>query len=263
MRILITGGEGYIGKSLQKGLSHYRVDVTSRTDLDLTDKEATNKWFRNKYYDVVIHTAISGGSRQKTDTSEVVYNNLQMFYNLYDNRENFSKFIHFGSGAEIYNDTSYYGLSKRVINQIIEITPAFYNFRIFGVFDENELSTRFIKANILRNIVKKALIIHQNMRFDFFYMKDLISLVDSYITSSSSKLPKVLECCYSRKYTLLDIAEMINNIGEDPSPINFSRNGRAEDYIGYNSPEVIKMVGLEQGIINTYNKLNENNGSIQ
>ena len=101
MKILITGGNGYIAKALAKGLSQYNITSITRQDFDLTDRESTNKWFDGKHFDTVIHTAIKGGSRLKTDDGDVFYQNLQMFYNLYYNKAHFDKFIHFGSGAEL------------------------------------------------------------------------------------------------------------------------------------------------------------------
>ena len=149
MNILITGGNGYIAKSLAKGLNQHNITTITRQDFDLTDIESTNKWFKNKYFDVVIHTAVKGGSRLKQDTGDTFYQNLQMFYNLYYNKHCFGKFIHFGSGAELNSPTDPYGLSKKIINELIKPEPGFYNIRIFAVFDENELDTRFIKTNIL------------------------------------------------------------------------------------------------------------------
>ena len=81
MKILITGGNGYIAKSLSKKLDN--VTLITRKDFDLTDRTSTNKWFQNKYFDIVIHTAISGGSRLQKDDSDVFYQNIQMNYQIY------------------------------------------------------------------------------------------------------------------------------------------------------------------------------------
>ena len=148
MNILITGGNGYIAKSLTLGLGDYNITSITRNDFDLTNRSSTDAWFKEKYFDVVIHTAIEGGSRLKQDDSSVFYNNLQMFYNLYYNKSHFNKFIYFGSGAELENPSDPYGLSKKIINDLIKYEFGFFNIRIFGVFDENELNTRFIKSSI-------------------------------------------------------------------------------------------------------------------
>ena len=73
MNILITGGNGYIAKSLANEWDN--VTSITRKDFDLIDREATNNWFKGKYFDVVIHTAIKGGSRLQKDDSNVFYQN--------------------------------------------------------------------------------------------------------------------------------------------------------------------------------------------
>lgn len=256
MKILITGGNGYIAKSLSKGLweSSSKLDITliTRQDFDLTDREATNKWFKGKYFDAVIHTAIKGGHRLTPDSGEVFYQNLQMFYNLYYNKHHFNKLIHFGSGAELGQPFTPYGLSKKIINDLIQSELGFYNIRIFGVFDKNELDTRFIKSNIKRYINKEPIIIHQNKHMDFFYMKDLVFLVDYYI--KENHLPKVAECSYQEKYTLLDIANIINQLSDYKVPIEQLDFAIGDSYIGVTTPD-LKFLGLKQGILETYHKL--------
>ena len=73
MNVLITGGNGYIAKSLSKSLDN-SISIT-RKDFDLTDRHATNKWFEGKHFDVVIHTAVKGGSRLLVDGGNVFYEN--------------------------------------------------------------------------------------------------------------------------------------------------------------------------------------------
>jgi nucleoside-diphosphate-sugar epimerase len=77
-----------------------RVFFPSSTELDLTNSYDVEKYLQNKYFDWVIHCAISGGKRTSEDKADVVYNNLKMFFNLMDNKDRFGKFINFASGAE-------------------------------------------------------------------------------------------------------------------------------------------------------------------
>ena len=145
MKILVTGKNGFVGKNLSNQLG-YEITSIGREDFNLTDREATNNWFKDKYFDVVIHTAIVGGSRLKKDNSEVFYQNLSMFYNLLANQDKFNQLISFGSGAELGYPTDPYGLSKNIINKIIQTESKLNNIRIYGVFGKDEWDTRFIKS---------------------------------------------------------------------------------------------------------------------
>lgn len=83
-------------------------------------------------------------------------------------------------------------------------------------------------------------------------MKDLINLVDYYI--KGSELPKISECCYKKKYTLSDIASFINTLNTYKISIDILNPEMGNPYIGKTTPN-LNLVGLEQGIKNTYNRL--------
>lgn len=257
MNILITGGNGYIAKSLSAHLSEFlflhKVTKITRSDFDLLDTEATKNWFKDKNFDVVIHTAIKGGSRLKPDEdNSILDDNLKMFNNLLLNKDRFKKLISFGSGAEIWNRNTPYGQSKRIINEIIQKEDNFYNIRIFAVFNENELDTRFIKSNLLRYIRKEPMILHANKLMDFFYMKDLLALVDYYINIENP--PKQIDCTYRYKKTLINIANFINTLADYKVEIILEKDIILQDYCGISNLP-IKVIGLENGIKEVYNKL--------
>lgn len=256
MKVLITGGNGYIAKSIYNLLKNkYQITTITRSNFDLTDYNQTCEWFNEREYDVVVHTAVSGGSRLKADDSTVIKNNIAMFENLYANKFQFKKLISFGSGAEIFDSNGYYGASKKIIAERIQDISDFYNLRIFATFDENELTTRFIKANILRYIKKEPMIIHTDKIMDFFYMKDLINLVDYYIQTDQP--PKQINCSYDKKYTLTNIANMINTLGNHTVPIIIENKSKLDFYCGEYSELPIKTVGMVAGIKNTFEILRD------
>lgn len=253
MKILITGANGYLGKSLYGALKDkYNVTSISRDNFDLTNSDATRIFFENKYYDIVIHCAIKGGSRLKKDNWEVMDDNLIMYYNLLANKHHFYKFINIGSGAELYMKDEPYGFSKNIIYKSLLIKDNFYNLRIFGIFDENELDTRFIKANIKHYINKEPISIHQNKLMDFIYTPDLIKIVEYYINNDG---PKEINCNYNKNFSLKDIANIINNLNKYKVTIEISNTDLDNPYIGAFTDLGIKFIGLEQGILDTYNKL--------
>jgi GDP-L-fucose synthase len=254
MKILITGGNGYIAKSIASRFwGKYYITSPGREELDLLDSKSVDTFFEGKYFDVVIHTATVGGSRLKEENETVIFYNLIMFYNLIRKKEQFNKLISFGSGAEFKTDYTPYGFSKKIINKLIHKHDNFYNLRIYAVFDENELETRFIKASI-KNVLKNAPIkIHQDKLMDFIYMSDLISIVEYYLTGKD--LPKEIDCIYDDTVSLCKIAQQVNNLATNKVPINIENPVLGQNYIGTYSKLPIAFIGLEQGIKNTYIKL--------
>lgn len=256
MKILITGSNGYIAKSIIKNLKDKNEIIPlSRSDADLTKINEVNNFFdKHKNFDVIIHTAITGGSRLKIENSDTIDQNVKMYYNLLENKNKFNKFISFGSGAEIYSLNTPYGISKKLIADSMKDKVNFLNMRIFACFDHNELNTRFIKSNVLKYINKESIEIYENKKMDFFHMNDLLNLINFYI--HEKKLPKEINCCYKEKYHLNDIAEIINNLDNYKVKINLN-NKKNKDYIGdFNLP--IDYIGLEKGIKLVYENLKNN-----
>jgi len=254
MKILITGGNGYIAKSIANRLwEKYHVIAPGREELDLLDSKSVDTFFEGKYFDVVIHTATVGGSRLKEEDETVSFYNLIMFYNLIRKKEQFNKLISFGSGAEFKTDYTPYGFSKKIINKLIHKHDNFYNLRIYAVFDQNELETRFIKASIKNILENTPIKIHQDKLMYFIYMPDLISIVEYYLTGKD--LPKEIDCIYDDTVSLSKIAQQINNISTNKVPINIEDPLPGQNYIGTYSELPIAFIGLEQGIKNVYNKL--------
>jgi nucleoside-diphosphate-sugar epimerase len=257
LKILITGGNGYIAKSIHSYLySKYDITLASRADLDLTHREKTIQYFSDKYFDIVIHTAVMGGSRLNPfEDPKITFSNLSLYDNLMRCRNKFNNLIHFGSGAEDKAD-GYYGFSKRIINQLMKLDPKSANVKIYAVFDENELDTRFIKGNILRYINREDIVIHQDKKMDFFYMKDLISLIEWLINQREDEFPiQEINCSYLKKTTLTQIAEIINSLSNYKVNIKIENKEKGDDYCNMHPVMPFHLTGLEQGIKEIYNNL--------
>ena len=145
--ILITGSNGYIARNIAKRLQGCEVTLTNRTNLNSLNESDVDNFFKDKYFDVVLHTAIKGGTRLSPDQPDFVYQNCLMHFNILKNSNSYGKYISFGSGAEldratnVNEDSDYlnplpidpYGMSKILIAKSGETFNKFYNIRIFNI----------------------------------------------------------------------------------------------------------------------------------
>ena len=254
-KILITGTNGYIGKSLLNNLEGYELTYIDRTVCDLTDGDKLLEFFKGKYFDTVIHCAAVGGSRLNKEDSEVFKDNIRMFENLSFRKEHYGKLIHFGSGAQFVYPLTNYGHSKKIIADMIEGQNNFYNIIIWGLFDENELDTRFIKSNIKRCLNNEKMIIHKDKYMDFFHMKDLIAKIVWYIETDSEKLPNTFECKYEETYRLTHIAEMIALILGKTANVEVLEDGLDCPYASKNNTFDKEHIKFEERLKETIEKL--------
>jgi nucleoside-diphosphate-sugar epimerase len=270
MKILITGGSGFVATNIAKNLNKYEITSICRDDFDLCDPEVTKDFFKDKKFDVVLHTAIVGGNRLIEDSKDIVCDNALMAINLLSNTKSWKKIIHFGSGAELdrakniegYSNNFYnrvpadpYGLSKNIVCRLFANYENIYNLRIFNVFAKNELDRRMIISSVRNYINGEPIVIHQDKMMDFFYMDDFNKILDLYI--NGNMLPKEIDCVYENKVMLSDIASVINNLSDKKVPVQILNPEIGNSYCGhYNSiTSAIHLKGLEQGIYEIYESI--------
>ena len=227
LKILITGGNGNIAKMIKNNLSsEFDITCICRSDFDLLNFKSVQQYLSINSFDVLIHTAINGGRRTKSENGDVFYNNLLMFENLIKFADHFQFIINFDSGAIYDRSTNiycrkeedlvsvpsdYYGFSKYLIyNRSLKYSNI-VNFRIFNIFHINEEPDRFIKACFLAKQNRSHVTIEQDKYFDFMSEADFIKIVRYYLTNLTSLqvLPKTFNLSYKQKYTLSDIAHFI------------------------------------------------------
>lgn len=258
MKILITGASGTIGKFLTKKLKDHDVFTPTSAAVNFSNREHVDYFFKhNSGFDLVIHCAIKGGSRLAKDDWSVMDTNLKMYLNLLDHRDKYSRFITFGSGAEFYMSDQPYGLSKKAIAKSMLDKDNFYNIKIYGLFGEGELETRFIRASLERYVNKQPIQINENKYMDFFYMEDLWTLVRYYMDTPNP--PKEVECCYyGGKRSLQGIAAIINTLGDyeveliTPHPFSPGKKYLGNATTLYNLS--LNLIGFEQGLKLEYEK---------
>ncbi len=272
MRILITGGSGFIASKILRYLSpKFEIEAPGREILNLLDQKNLKNYILNKNFDILIHTAIKGGKRMEQDSPETFYNNLMMFNNIWKYKDRFKKFINIGSGAAFdkrgdiscfYKEklgnsipVDYYGLSKFIIENRYD--EKFFNIRVFGCFDEDEDDTRFIKRTVNNILDDKKCEIFNNIYMDFIHTKDLCRIIEYVITKR--RIANDYNACYGKKYKLSDIAKIICDTLDVKDKIEiFEKDGNS--YTGlYNLPDnFFQKNCFEKKLISTINILRKN-----
>ena len=98
------------------------------------------------------------------------------------------------------------------------------------------------------------MIVYEDKHMDFFYMADLVTLVD-YFICLKEWLYKEIECTYFETYKLTEIAQMINDLDDSKVSIELTKQSTGEPYVGIWRGLPIPLIGLKEGIKKTYNKL--------
>ena len=267
MKILITGGNGNLAKMIKNVLKNsHEIISPFRSELNILNMKDLEDFLNKNTYDILVHTAISGGRRTKEENGDVTHNNLLMFENILHFADRFKMIFNFDSGA-IYDretdilhrkeddlftiPTDYYGFSKYVIYKRSLAYDNVYNFRVFNIFHINEEPDRFIKTCFISKKNKTPITIFEDKFFDFVYEYDFVKIVEHYVDNceSQEKLEKTINICYPDKYTLSDIAKMV--IGDDSVPVEILNGDLKKNYSGDSSKLdalQLPLLGLEESL---------------
>lgn len=250
-KILITGANGFAGKNLKEYLTNkYMLFTPSHKDLDLLREKEVDNFFMTHNIDVVIHTAVVGGSRKEETQESALSKNLRMFFNILRNKKRFKKIIYFGSGAEYdkrfpiaqVKESDFdkrvpadeYGYVKYLCSKYIENSENIVCLRIFGLFGKYEdYRYRFISNAICRNIFGLPITIRQNVYFDYLYINDFVRIVEYFIEHNTEH--KFYNIGTGSRIDLKTIAEKINEISDKKSEILIKNSGLNNEYTCDNS----------------------------
>jgi UDP-glucose 4-epimerase len=199
MRILVTGGSGFIGRNLVEYLGRdHEVMAPSHRALDLCDQQTVDRWFADNEVDAVVHGAVQPGHRLASSAGQLS-TNLRMFYGLLRHAHRFSTLVMLSSGA-VYDAAraidrvseeevaaripfDEHGLSKYVIAQQMATLHEqdglrTVEIRLFGVFGRHEdYRIRFISNAICRTLLGLPITLRQNREFSYLYIDDLGPIV--------------------------------------------------------------------------------------
>jgi GDP-L-fucose synthase len=256
MRILLTGGRGFIGRNLVEHLTQvHQVLAPTHAELDLTDNHAVDAWFRTHEVDAVIHGAVRPGHRAAQDPSRQLWSNLRMFFNIVRNGERFGRLVFLSSGAvydsrealvrvpEDHLGTSVpedeHGLSKYTIAQFIDARrgrglPSVVELRLFGVFGPHEdYGIRFISNAICRTLYDLPITLRQDRRFSYLFIEDLMPVVEWALAAQPAHVAYNVAPDWTD--SLRDLGVAVSRHSPEGLPVMVAHEGLGDEYSADNA----------------------------
>lgn len=260
-RILLTGASGFIGRNIAEKLAEqYVVLHPSSRELNLLDEEAVSRFFEQEKVDAVIHTANCNERKKSVAQTEILENNLRMFFNLERCQNLYGKMIYFGSGAEYdmqhykpymaeqYFDENVprdaYGFSKYIMAKNCLMSDKIYDLCLFGVCGKyEEWERRFISNAICRALKGMDITIHKNVYFDYLWVEDLIKILPYFIENELQY--HRYNVCRGEKIDLYSLAVMVRETLHIDCKIKVEEVGWKSEYTGDNRRMLEEMGGFQ------------------
>ena len=278
MRILLTGGNGFIGKNIIELLGKkYEILAPKRAELNLLNKTDVFNYLKENKPNIIIHAATVGGNRKINLQSDILKNNLIIFFNLLSAKQYFERMIVLGSGAEYdkrenlqnVSEINFgknipvdeYGLSKFIMSKFAEKVDFITHLRLFGVFGKYEdYETRFISNTICKALLDMPIKINQDVYFDYIYINDLIMIIDRMIEKKPAKI--FYNIGSGNKINLKNIAQKILELTNKNLSIEVEKEGLNNEYtcdtnLLHNEIKNIQITNFDQSLnelINYYKK---------
>ncbi len=264
MKILITGGRGFIARNLSEHLGdRHAVTCLGRDGLDLLDSEAVAACLATGRFDAVIHSATYDAAPQHStkDPAKVLENNLRMFFNLARCHGQYGRMLYFGSGAEFGRDhwkprmaeddfdrhvpTDPYGFSKYLMTRHALATgDNVFNLRLFGVFGKyDDWRTRFLANACARAVRNMPIVMKQDRIFDHLWIGDLARIVEWFLAAEPRE--RVYNICSGTTYRFSELARMVQEAAGKQLPIVVKQAGMGPEYSGDNSRFVAASGGFK------------------
>jgi GDP-L-fucose synthase len=251
MKILITGGSGFIGRNLvlQYGIRH-QVVAPTRTELNLLDAEAVADYLQLYRFDAVIHSATERSNRLLKSSPDLLERNCRMFFHLASNSRHFGRMLFLSSGAVYDRDhwqprmpesyfgkhipTDAYGFSKYLCAQSIAAAGNIFELRLFGVFGPYEdWRVRFISNACCRAVWDAPVLVRQNVFFDYLDVEDLGWLLEAFLHREFRH--RQFNVCTGRVFDLQTLAEKVVRASGKALEIKIKYPGLGPEYSGDNS----------------------------
>ena len=259
-RLLLTGGSGFIGPWLIRGLAgRHEVLAPGRAELDLTDAGAVKAYLEAHPVDVILHAAVRPGHRNAQDPSGQLERNCRMFANLARTLRGEQRMLVLGSGAvydgrlamEALSEEAFdrsvpadeHGFSKYLCAKSMEGRDAFLELRLFGVFGPGEDPLiRFISNAICKALLGLPITCRQDRAFSYLWVEDLAPMVEGLLA-----LPRAYGAWNGvpdAAVSLVAVAQRVLELTGAQVPLRVARPGMGLAYTASNAALRKRLPGL-------------------
>lgn len=243
-KILITGGNGFVGKYLTNFLNTKSEDIIDTVDIDklnLCEWDAVTKIPK---YDVIVHLA--GKSFVPDSFKEPLsfyYNNIQSMLNILEKAKvDGSKVIFFSTyvyGVPQYlpidenhskNPLNPYTQSKLICEELCEAYHRDFEveitiFRPFNIYGPGQNSSFFIPS-IINQLNNEVIYLNDSRpKRDFIYIDDVIEAIYLAITNNDSSY-RVYNLGSGESTSIKDLVNLIIDLSKSKAVVNFSEQIR-------------------------------------
>ena len=238
MRILITGGNGFLGSNVSKRLKDHEVYIVSRSNYNTIS--SIIKEFKPE---VVIHCAWSGGNSYADSNSfDQISDNIPQsieLLNLISELEDKPHFIGFGSFSEYgkilsqaneddrEDPINLYGVSKNSFKNISKVhceqNDILWSWiRPCYIYGPGDVGTRLIPSLINKILNKEEVNLYDsNTTIDYLYIDDFAEAISKII---DFKAEGIFNICSGEEFNLSDIIKYIIRNTSSEFEVNFDES---------------------------------------
>ena len=285
-KVLVVGGNGYLGRFLVKKLKDYQANVViisrncessdSQFVVDITNFEETKKAIQQIQPDIVYHLAANISRNRDFEIYEqMAVVNVQGTLNLLKSLEDIDAHFIFTSSSEIYGNNkspfhenqipkpvSPYSLSKISAELLIETycknhNKKFTNLRVFNFYGEN-MPEEFFIPQMIQSLKREEdfLMTKGEQIRDFLYVDDVVNAL-ILTAKNTTSYGETMNICSGKATQLSQLATAVNTTMNSSAKIVLGaipyRNNEVWEMIGDNSKikniiDFEPKISIEKGI---------------
>ena len=265
MKILITGGSGFIGSHLSSLLKRKKYDFLSplSSELNLLDKKMTKQYLIKNDPKIIFHLASKGVSKEFSNNVQMNSKNLKMLKNIENSINSDALLIVAGSMSE-YGYSGYlsendechpkteYGKSKFSITKYSLNSRNKNNIRIcriYSVYGFGEKENRLFPSISIANKENKFCLLSDGMqKRDFIHVQDVCNCLLKIALIPQENEIKIVNIGTGIPLGIKEVAQKYaRNIGMNNLYLKFGAIPRApedQDLIAANTNYLKKLLGF-------------------